>query len=44
MIEVGSAVPAVRVWITPGESLDLRELAEEGGYLLFFYLFDWSST
>jgi hypothetical protein len=44
MIEIGAEVPAARVWIAPRESFDLRELAEDGGYFLFFYLFDWSST
>jgi hypothetical protein len=44
MIGVGEAVPAVRVWLTPRDDVELRELAEGSPYLLLFYLFDWSST
>jgi hypothetical protein len=44
MIDVGATVPAARVWAAPGESLDVRELTDSGPFLLFFYLFDWSST
>ena len=44
MIEVGAPVPAARVWLEPGEAVDLRELAAAGPYLLLFYLLDWTST
>ena len=44
MIEPGEPTPQARVWRSTTESLDLRELAAEGPYLLLFYLFDWSST
>jgi peroxiredoxin len=44
VIDVGEPVPDVRVWSTPRDTLGLRELTDEGPYLLLFYLFDWSST
>ena len=44
MIEVGEAVPAARVWLTPRDEAQLGELAEGSPYILLFYLFDWSST
>jgi hypothetical protein len=44
MISVGEAVPAARVWLTPRDEAELRDLAEGSPYLLLFYLFDWSST
>ncbi|HVD66375.1 MAG TPA: hypothetical protein VNB65_05695 [Gaiellaceae bacterium] len=44
MIQVGDAAPAARVWLTPRDDAELRELAERSPYLLLFYLFDWSST
>ncbi|HLM92804.1 MAG TPA: hypothetical protein VK273_03225 [Gaiellaceae bacterium] len=44
MIAVGEAVPAARVWLTPRDDVELRELAEGSPYILLFYLFDWSST
>jgi hypothetical protein len=44
MISVGKHVPAARVWLTPRDEAELRELAEGSPYLLLFYLFDWSST
>jgi hypothetical protein len=41
----GDRVPAVDVWLTPGgEPVLLDTLANEGPYLLFFYLYDWSAT
>ena len=46
MIGVGEAVPAAQVWVT-GEDRDpvpLASLAQEGPFLLLFYLFDWTST
>jgi hypothetical protein len=44
MISVGEHVPAARVWLTPRDMVELRELAEGSPYLLLFYLFDWSGT
>jgi hypothetical protein len=44
MIGVGAEAPDARVWVTPHDELQLRELAEDAPYLLLFYLFDWSST
>jgi peroxiredoxin len=44
VIEVGEPVPDIEVWRSTRERLGLRELASRGPYLLFFYLFDWSST
>ena len=44
MIGVGERAPDARVWLTPNDDVRLRELAENGPYLLLFYLFDWSST
>ena len=44
MISVGEAVTAARVWLTPRDEAELRELAEGSPYILLFYLFDWSST
>jgi len=44
VLEVGDHVPAVRVQRAPGDATTLAELAAGGTILLFFYLFDWSST
>jgi peroxiredoxin len=44
VISVGEQVPEAEVWRSTRDRLDLRELASQGPYLLFFYLFDWSST
>ncbi len=46
MIEAGASLPAARVWTGAGRSdaVSLETLAEDGPFLLFFYLFDWSST
>ena len=45
MIEAGAPVPDVELWITPRERVRIGELAPPGAaFLLFFYLFDWSST
>ena len=43
-LNVGDRVPDARVWTTPNESASIREIAAEGQMVLFFYLFDWSST
>jgi hypothetical protein len=44
VIGVGERAPDVRLWVRPGEDLGLEELAGAAGYLLLFYLVDWSST
>jgi len=44
MIAIGAPAPDARVWVTPNDDAQLAELAEDGPYLLLFYLFDWSST
>ena len=44
MLAAGEPAPAARVWLTPRDEVELRELAEESPYLLLFYLFDWSGT
>jgi hypothetical protein len=44
VIAAGEPVPAARVWKSTSRAVDLRALAEEGPYLLLFYVFDWSST
>ena len=44
MLEVGDSVPLARVHRAPGDQTTIAELAADGTILLFFYLFDWSST
>jgi peroxiredoxin len=44
VIEVGERIPDAAVWLTSREQARLTEIAEDGPILLFFYLFDWSST
>jgi hypothetical protein len=44
VIGIGESVPDVRVRLAPREEVGLRELTGEAGYLLLFYIFDWSST
>jgi peroxiredoxin len=44
MLEIGNRIPEARVWTTPQENATLAQLASDGPILLFFYLFDWSST
>ena len=44
MSRAGEQAPDVRVWLTPRDDAELRDLAERSPYLLLFYLFDWSST
>jgi hypothetical protein len=44
VLDIGSRVPAARVQRGPGEQTTLTEIAADGPILLFFYLFDWSST
>jgi peroxiredoxin len=44
VIGVGERVPDAQVWRSTRERVSLRELASGGPFVLFFYLFDWSST
>jgi hypothetical protein len=44
MLTAGGKVPEATVWLAPREPLPIGELAAEMPILLFFYLFDWSST
>ena len=44
MLQAGEPLPDVTVFLGPRESLSLRDLTNDGPKLLFFYLFDWSST
>lgn len=45
MIGPGERIPAVRVWLAPAtEGVTLDTLVVDGPILLFFYLYDWSST
>jgi peroxiredoxin len=44
VLQTGDRIPATRVQRAPGDETTLAELAADGPILLFFYLFDWSST
>jgi hypothetical protein len=45
MLEVGERAPLEAVvWTTPRERASIGELLPDRPLLLFFYLFDWSST
>lgn len=44
MLGVGDRIPEATVWLGPREPTRLPDLASERPLLLFFYLFDWSST
>jgi peroxiredoxin len=44
MLKIGDRLPQARVQRAPGDETTLAELAADGTILLFFYLFDWSST
>jgi peroxiredoxin len=44
VLAVGDRVPDVTVWLSTREQAALADVAEDGPILLFFYLFDWSST
>jgi hypothetical protein len=44
VLHAGDQIPAISVQRAPGDETTLAELAAEGTILLFFYLFDWSST
>jgi hypothetical protein len=44
VLDQGQQVPEARVWLGPRERVTLNEIVTEGPALVFFYLFDWSST
>jgi len=44
MVQVGERAPDGGVWMGPHERVSLADLRAGGPILLFFYLFDWSST
>jgi hypothetical protein len=47
MIEVGTPIPAARVWIEPddrSDGLTLDSLAGDTPFVLLFYLYDWTGT
>ncbi len=44
MLDVGDRVPAATVFTSPADAATVDELLADGPILLFFYLFDWSST
>lgn len=44
MLGVGERIPAATVWVGPREQHTIEEIVADGPVLLFFYLFDWSST
>jgi len=45
MLRPGDSIPReATVWVGPRDPVPLKVLAAERPMLLFFYLFDWSST
>ena len=44
MLAAGDRVPEAKVWTLEREQVALRALFADGPLLLFFYLFDFSST
>jgi peroxiredoxin len=44
VLRVGDKLPDASVHRAPGDATTLAELAADGAILLFFYLFDGSST
>jgi peroxiredoxin len=44
MLRIGDRVPPATVWTAPNQQRTLDEVLADGRVLLFFYLFDWSST
>ena len=44
MLRAGDRLPEATVFLGPNEPVTMAELVEDGPKLLFFYLFDWSST
>ena len=44
MIGAGQRAPDVTVWRTTKERVTTGQLAQEGPYILLFYIFDWTGT
>jgi hypothetical protein len=44
VLQKGERVPDTAVFLAPGERTTFAELYADGPILVFFYLFDWSST
>jgi hypothetical protein len=44
VLSAGDTLPEATVWLAPREPMPIGDLAAEVPILLFFYLFDWSST
>jgi hypothetical protein len=44
VLRPGDTIPEATVWVGPRDPVPLAVLAAERPMLLFFYLFDWSST
>ena len=44
MLEPGDHVPHATVWSGTRDQITIQKLVDDGPILLFFYLFDWSST
>jgi hypothetical protein len=45
MLQPGDTIPLdATVWLGPNQPVTLREVVEERPVLLFFYIFDWTST
>jgi hypothetical protein len=45
VLAVGDRIPLdVTVWLEPREPHTFGDIVADGAVLLFFYLFDWSST
>ena len=44
MLRPGEPIPDAVVWRAPRRAVSLRGLSEGRPFLLFFYLFDWTST
>jgi hypothetical protein len=45
MLEVGDRIPLeASVWLHPNERHTFEEIVADGPVLLFFYIFDWTST
>ena len=44
MLQAGDTIPDAKVWLAPRQEVRLREIADDGPFLLVFYLFDFSAT
>jgi peroxiredoxin len=44
VLEIGAPIPDVTVHTAPRQTESLRKLTAGRAALVFFYLFDWSST